>query len=147
LTGEVGVSATTNRDERFTPGSVLYAGGRALVVSSARRHGGRWLVRFGGVDDRTAAESLQGVTLTGDPLDTLADDEHWVHETIGRDVLDRDGRVLGHVVAVEANPAHDLLVLDDGTLVPMVFVVDDDTRGLVVDPPEGLLDVNRRDAR
>lgn len=141
------MSATTNRDERFTPGSVLYAGDRALVVSSARRHRGRWLVRFGGVDDRTAAESLQGLTLTGDALDTLADGEHWVHETIGRDVLDRDGRVLGHVVAVEANPAHDLLVLDDGTLVPMVFVVDDDARGLVVDPPEGLLDVNRRDAR
>lgn len=139
------MTATTNRDERFTPGSALYAGTRVLVVSTARRHRGRWLVRFEGVDDRTAAEALQGAALTGDPLDTLPADEHWVHETIGRDVLDRDGRVLGRVVAVEANPAHDLLVLDDGTLVPMVFVVGDDPRGLVVDPPDGLLDVNRRD--
>jgi hypothetical protein len=46
---------------------------------------------------------------------------------------------------LEANPAHDLLVLEDGALVPSVFVVDRDERGLVVDLPEGLLEINRRD--
>jgi len=40
---------------------------------------------------------------------------------------------------VEANPAHDLLVLDGGGLVPMVFVVEHAEGRVVIDPPEGLL--------
>ena len=44
---------------------------------------------------------------------------------------------------MEVNPAHDLLVLDDGTLVPIVFVVDQQPGVVVVDVPDGLLDVNR----
>jgi len=39
--------------------------------------------------------------------------------------------------------AHDLLVLEDGTLVPTVFVVDREPGVVVVDVPDGLLDVNR----
>ena len=42
--------------------------------------------------------------------------------------------------AVEANPASDLLVLESGHLVPMVFVVEATDGRVVVDPPAGLLD-------
>ena len=55
------------------------------------------------------------------------------------------GRELGPVLAVEANPASDLLVLDGDVLVPITFVVERGPGFVVVDPPEGLLDVNRRD--
>jgi len=71
----------------------------------------------------------------------LGDDELWVHEVVGAEVHDRSGATLGHVVAVEANPAHDLLVLDGGTLVPMVFVVEQRDGVVVIDPPEGLLEL------
>ena len=144
LRGDVGVKLTTERLERLTPGSVLYADERPLVVADARLHSGRWLVRFEGIDGREAAEGLLGLVLTGDPLPTGID-ELWVHELIGRPVRDREGRDLGHVVSVEANPASDLLVLDDDVLIPMTFVVEQHEEVIVVDPPEGLLDVNRRD--
>jgi 16S rRNA processing protein RimM len=81
--------------------------------------------------------------LTGDPLplDDHGDGgELWVHELVGSELLDRAGRVLGRVAAVEANPASDLLVLEDGGLVPMVFVVEAAAGRVVVDPPAGLLD-------
>ena len=58
-----------------------------------------------------------------------------------REVVDRDGAPVGTVTAVEANPAHDLLVLDGGALVPMVFVVEQRDGVLVIDPPDGLLDL------
>src|SRR6476646_6777302 len=132
LHGEVAVTFSSNRPERTAPGAVLYAGERELVVVAARPHQGRMLVRFAGVEDRTAAERLLGVELTADPLagdaDVLEDDELWVPE-----VVDRAGAPVGRVTAVEANPAHDLLVLDGGVLVPMVFVVEQREGVLVID--------------
>jgi 16S rRNA processing protein RimM len=147
LKGEVAVTPTTNRAERFAPGSVLWAGGTQLTIASARRHQERWLVRFDGVEDRTAAEQLKGTVLSGDALNDPGGAGRWVHELIGSQVMNRAGELLGRVVAVEANPAHDLLVLEDGALVPVVFIVDEPqggTRGtLTVDVPAGLLEVNR----
>lgn len=141
LTGEVAVTFSTNRAERHEVGAVLYADDRRLVVEAARPHQGRWLLRFTGVTDRDAAIGLRGVRLHAEPLDVEDDpDEWWVHELIGAAVVDRAGRAHGRVAAVEANPAHDLLVLDDGTLVPVVFVVEHGDGRVVVDPPAGLLD-------
>jgi 16S rRNA processing protein RimM len=152
IRGEVVVEAVSNRPERFSAGAVLYAGERSFAVRRASRQGGpepagrmardRWIVSFAGVDDRNEAERLRGTVLTGDPLDhdDAAGDEVWVHEVVGSEMVDRTGRVLGRVAAVEANPASDLLVLEDGHLVPMVFVVETAAGRVVVDPPAGLLD-------
>ena len=57
------------------------------------------------------------------------------------DVVGVDQQAYGRCVAVVANPAHDLLELESGALVPVVFIVDA-TAGLVtIDPPEGLFDL------
>ncbi len=141
LTGEVSVTFSSNREERHAVGAVLYADDRRLVVTSARPHQHRWLLRFEGVTDRDAAVRLRGARLHAEPLDAEDDpDEWWVHELIGADVVDRAGRPHGRVAAVEANPAHDLLVLDDGALVPVVFIVEHGDGRVVVDPPTGLLE-------
>ena len=54
-----------------------------------------------------------------------------------------DGSVVGEVAAVQENPADDLLVLATGALVPLRFVVGwDDERRVVIDPPDGLLELS-----
>jgi len=143
--GEVTVTFVSNRPERVEPGAVMRAADRTLVIATARPHQGKWLVRFEGFDDRTAAETLRGALLVADPLPptvALGDGEFWVHELIGTCAVTGDGIELGLVLAVEANPAHDLLVLEDDVLIPITFVVerrDDGT--VVVDVPDGLLDL------
>ena len=151
IRGEVVVEAVSNRAERFASGAVLHAGERRFVVQRASTQGGpdpagrvsraRWIVSFEGVEDRNEAERLRGTLLFGDRLDHEDDsDELWVHELVGSELVDPAGQVLGRVAAVEANPASDLLVLEDGHLVPMVFVVEAAAGRVVVDPPAGLLD-------
>jgi 16S rRNA processing protein RimM len=139
LQGEVAVTFTTDRAERHTPGAVLYAEDRELVVETARPHQGRWLIRFGGITDRDAALALRGARLHAAPLDP-SEGELWVHELVGAELVDTTGHAHGRVVAVEANPAHDLLVLESGALVPVVFVVEHTPGRVVVDPPAGLLE-------
>lgn len=141
LKGDVSVSLTTDRLERVQPGSRLFVDGvEHEVVRSTSQPPDRWIVGFAGVADRTAAEALRGAVLTAPPLDA-EEDEMWVHELVGATVALTDGTAVGVVVAVQDNPAHDLLVLDTGDLVPVVFVVDGSglPERVVIDPPEGLL--------
>ena len=140
IRGEVAIHPLSNRPERFAPGSVLYAGDRRFVVTASRPHQNRWVVQLEGIDDRTAAEALRGQVFTADPLPSLPEDEFWLHDVVGAEVVDLAGAVHGRVVAIEPNPAHDLLVLDSGGLVPVVFVVERTGERVVVDVPEGLLD-------
>ena len=138
LRGDVVVELFTNRTERLAAGSVLEGPDGPLEVRRSSPHHRRWIVSFVGVDDHAAAEALRDVVLSAEPLDDP--DELWVHELVGSEVVDTAGVGHGTVVAVEANPASDLLVLDGGALVPLRFVTDSAPGRVVVDPPPGLLD-------
>lgn len=145
LRGEVVVDLLSTVEARLSAGSVLECQGRELVVETSQAlpgkaspRGGRWLVRFTGIDRREQAEGLVGATLRAEPL--AGAEGLWVHELIGSDVVDQAGENHGRVVAVEANPASDLLVLDSGALVPLRFVVSAVPGRLTVDAPTGLFE-------
>ncbi len=137
--GEVVVSLVTNRVERLAPGTVLTSSRGPLTVVTSREHLGRFIVAFEGVSDRTAADRIRGAVLTAPPVDD--DEEMWVHDLVGAEVVDQHGVARGRVEAVQANPASDLLVLEGGALVPVRFVtaVDPGVR-VDVDVPAGLFD-------
>lgn len=140
LGGDVHVTLSTDRSERLVPGSHLRAGERDLFVERAKPQQHRWIVHFADVVRREDADALRGMVLSAEALDEP--DTLWVHGVIGRAVVGVDGTSFGLVAAVQENPAHDLLVLEGGALVPVVFITDDtDPTRLVIDPPEGLLEL------
>ena len=125
-------------------GSTLWlASGRPLTVSSSAPHNDRWRVRFTDVPDRTTAEALHGAELFAEPIDDP--DALWIHELIGASVEMPDGSPVGRIASVESAGASDLLVLDDGRMIPLVFVIKKfgsaaDGFGVTIDPPLGLLE-------
>jgi 16S rRNA processing protein RimM len=139
LRGELYVDLITDRTERLTPGSVLYVKGRALTVRTAKPQQTRWLVTFEEVADRNAAEALTNLEIEAPPIDDP--DAVWVHELIGSRVVERDGTDRGRCVGVVANPAHDLLELESGALVPSIFVLSCEDGVTTIDPPAGLFEV------
>lgn len=143
LRGDVVVRLTTDRNERVEPGAVLHTDAGELVVASARPHQDRWIVAFEGHRGRDAAEALRGRVLRAEPLDDP--DEMWVHDLVGAEVVTTAGDRVGTCVAVVANPASDLLELESGALVPLVFVTGHDLGSgqgrVTIDPPEGLFDL------
>jgi 16S rRNA processing protein RimM len=140
--GELYVTLITDRVERLAPGARLLAGTQWLTVTESRTQQQRWLVRFVGVDDRTAAEKLTNAVLHAEPIDVDGDDDAlWVHELIGSRVVDQQGVDRGTCVAVIDNPAHDILELDSGALIPVIFVVSCRDGVATIDVPEGLFDL------
>src|SRR5687767_3866096 len=139
LRGEVVVALVTDRLERVAAGSVLWAGERSLRVTASRPHQKHHIVTFEGIESREAAEELRGATLCAEPLED--EDEWWVHDLIGSIVVNPSGDRIGTIESVQANPASDLLVLDTGVLIPVVFVLSHDDGAVLVDLPEGLLDL------
>lgn len=139
VSGEVVVALSTNLPERIRPGAELQTDSGTLVVDASRPHQDRHLVRFSGVADRARAEELRGLVLRAAPVHV--EGALWAHELVGTEAVSEEGRCLGRVVAMEANPASDLLVLDSGGLVPLRFVtaLDPGVR-VTVDVPDGLLD-------
>ena len=129
----------SNRTERLAPGSELQTDRGTLQVVAARPHNKRHLVTFAGIDGRGKAEALRGLVLRAEPM--VDPDEMWVHDLIGARVVDQSGTDRGPVASVVANPAGDLLELDDGALVPLRFIVDSvPAERIEVDVPDGLFE-------
>ncbi len=141
LRGEVVVALTTDRLERVEPGSTLTTqDGRSLHIEASRPFQHRFIVHFVGVNSREDAALLHGATLLAAPI---ADDEvMWAHQLIGAAVFGIDDTFYGQVEALEANPASDLLLLEDGSLVPLRFVVSFEDDKIVIDPPAGLFELD-----
>ena len=122
----------------------------ALRVAGARPVPKGLLVTFGGVDDRDAADILRGRDLLR-PFEEVAgldEGEVFYHQLPGMEVLTADGRRVGEVQEVfELEPADLLAVRGDGGLLYVPFLaslvveLDVEGRRIVIDPPEGLLDL------
>ena len=105
------------------------------MCSSDLRH----LVTLAGIDDRNVVEQLTNADVYGEPIDDAS--VVWVHELIGARVVDVAGHERGTCVAVIDNPAHPIMELDSGALVPSPFIVSRDAGVVTIDPPEGLFDL------
>lgn len=120
---------------------------RAMRVEAARPHGaGEIVARIAGIDDRDAANALEGseVLLSRAQFPAPEHDEVYWADLIGCTVLDPDGASLGAIVSIEDQPAHPLMrVVEEGApqpherLIPLVpeflLSVDLDARVVVAD--------------
>lgn len=88
----------------------------ARKLEGLRFHGKSLIAKFEGVDDRTAAERLDG-QYVGAPREELpknAADEFYWDELIGLDVMNEAGESLGKVASLIESGAHPVLVVRDG---------------------------------
>jgi len=149
--GEATIEVRTDQPEqRFAVGNkLLLQSGQELIVKTNRWHNQILLLSFEGISDRNKIELLKDMLLTAQ-VDTsdLAKGEYHYQQLIGASVYLQSGQLIGPVSEVVALPGQDLLAVDylgKEVLIPMVkaIILDIDVanRKIVVDPPEGILDV------
>lgn len=146
-------SGSTENFQSYSRLRLTYPDGKPLGwfdVRENRNQGKFAVVTLAGIHSRTEAEAVTGfeIWVDRDSMPPLTDEEFYWQDLIGRDVITVSGMRLGKVSSFLATGAHDILVVtekDREYMIPAVeqFVLglnEDDA--LVVDPPEGLLEIN-----
>jgi 16S rRNA processing protein RimM len=141
---------TDDADLRFAVGNeVILENGKKLIIKSSRWHNQVLLLSFDGISDRNQIEELRDQLISAE-VDTsaMAPGEYHYQQLIGSQVFLQSGDQVGVVGEIVKLPGQDLLSIDKGgsqVLVPMVkqiiISIDVAAKKIVINPPEGLLDV------
>ncbi|HYN63033.1 MAG TPA: ribosome maturation factor RimM [Candidatus Limnocylindrales bacterium] len=101
LAGGMRLEVLTDRPDRLSVGSLLFAEGEAAPrrIIEAETGGRHRVIRLEGVDRREQAAALHGRYLEVD-LEPLPEGSYYWHQIVGLKVADEDGRQLGAVVEV-----------------------------------------------
>jgi 16S rRNA processing protein RimM len=145
--------------ERFLPGAELFVnrGGAVtgLTLTTVRFQLDRPVVGFEGIETMTAAQELAGLELRVpmSALVKLPPGSFYRHDLVGCVVVTSEGARIGVVQDVEGTMGGSCLVVGTGNgevLVPLAADIctgiDVEARRVVIQPPEGLLELNDRRA-
>ena len=156
IKGQVIVNPDTDfPEERFRPGGKLFVNrhGRVepLQITTVRFHRERPVIGLEGVDDMNAAIALAGSELRvpREWLQPLPAGAFYRHDLVGCALETALGEPIGVVKEVEGSVTGARLVVATprgDVLVPLVEAIcteiDPARRRIVIDPPEGLLEIN-----
>jgi 16S rRNA processing protein RimM len=158
IRGQVIVNLETDfPEQRFQPGAELFVNrsGRVepITITSVRFQRDRPVIGLSRVEDMTAAEALAGLELRvpREQLAPLPAGTFYHHDLLDCRVETQAGVVIGHVVGVEGTMGGSRLVVKTGrggeALVPLAAeictLIDPAGKRIVIDPPEGLLELNK----
>ena len=115
LDGSFVVEDASEDPARFAEGAELLVEGEPAVVVASKRAGGRPVIRL----DRAPPRGAQ-LSVPRDALPPAEDGSWYEFELVGLEVVEEGGRALGRVARVDPGVANDVLVLEDGTLLPFV---------------------------
>jgi len=156
IRGQVVVNVDTDFPlERFQPGAELFVERRGEVervrLTTVRFHQGRPIVGIDGVETMTDAARLAGLELRV-PVEDLAPlpaGTFYRHDLIGCRVETTAGREVGVVEDVEGTIGGSRLVVRAASgevliplAAPICTSIDAAGKRIVVDPPDGLLELN-----
>ena len=151
---------TDHPQSTYRPGVVLHLGSvdsanpdpglPDLKLEQVRPYRNGYIASAGGITDRNDAERLRGHYLFREvsALEPLGDGEFFYHQLLGMKVQTNIGTVVGEVTEVyELDPNEIICVQshEGEIMIPfskeIVLQVNADEKCIVIDPPDGLLDL------
>ena len=112
--GELRLKLFTDSVDNLKRYETVYVGGVQRKLESVRPGPSGAVARIEGIPDRSAAEALRGslLEIERSALPPLEEGEYYHSDVIGLPCVDREGRELGRVAAVENYGAGDLLEIE-----------------------------------
>jgi 16S rRNA processing protein RimM len=143
--GEFRLKLFSDSIESLSRHEKMFVGGVERRLLAIRASGKAAVARFEGIAERSAVEALRGtlVEIDRSALPPLEAGEYYHVDLIGLAAIDRSGKCVGTVVAVENYGAGDLLEIDRGggppSLIPFRAGIADLEDGRIVLDPDFLV--------
>jgi 16S rRNA processing protein RimM len=151
---------TDHPQSTYRPGVMLHLGSvdsanpdpglPDLKLEQVRPYRNGYIASAGGITDRNDAERLRGHYLFREvsALEPLGDGEFFYHQLLGMKVQTKIGTVVGEVTEVYELDPNDILCVQGHEveiMIPfskeIILQVNADEKCIVIDPPDGLLDL------
>ena len=116
--GEVNVFPTTDDPKRFLDLKKIYLDTKKELIEceikSVKFFKNKVILSFNGMDDRNAIEKYRQCDLLIDREDAmeLGEDEYFICDLIGLDIIDEDGKKIGVLKDVMTSAANDVYVVE-----------------------------------
>lgn len=153
LKGELEVLSLTDFPERFKEGLTVYpsppvSGIKSLIIEYVESKPKGLVFKFEGIDTREDAERIANhdLVIPAEEAVELPEDEYWVDDIIGMDVVTLSGDHIGRVTDVLRTGSNDVYVVNNSNehLIPaikeVVKKISLEDRKITIEPIPGLLD-------
>ena len=149
LAGEISIEVISDSPDRFSAGGVLFLDGQNRRVESSSRLGrGTMTLKLEGIDSRSHAEHLRGLSLEVPEamVPPAAPGTYYYYQILDIQVYTKERKYLGRVTDIFSTGPNEVYVVShEGreVLVPalddVILDVDLDVAEMTVDLPEGLM--------
>ncbi len=153
--GKLKVEVATDFPQRFAPSAKVYVNQQPMTIDSTEWHKGKAIIKLNTIDSIEDAEKLPGqlVEIHHSQLHPLPEGQHYHFQLIGLEVWTTQGELLGNITEILTAPSNDNYVVSGAKgeiLIPaiedVIKSIDLNKGCLVIEPIEGLLDLNQKAA-
>ena len=132
ILGEVKISLFNSKSETLRVGQSVWVGldekdYESYVIEKLNLQSEKSRLKFKNINDRNSAELLRNFTLSvcRDEFSETVDEEFYLIDLIGFNVVDQAGKKVGEISDIMENPANDILIITDGDKEHLIPLVDD----------------------
>lgn len=153
--GKLKIEVATDFPQRFAPSATVYINQQPATIDSVEWHQGKALIKLKTVDSLKDAEKLQGelIEIHHSQLKPLPEGQYYHFQLTGLEVRTTQGELLGNITRILTAPSNDNYVVNGAQGEILIPAIDDviksidlDKGQLIIEPIEGLLNLNKKKA-
>ena len=153
IKGKLKVKPETDFPQRFACGTRIYIDRQPMTVSASEWHGDRLAVKLETIDSLEDARKLQSkvVEIHLSQVHSLPEGQYYHFQLIGLEVRTTRGERLGNITEIISAVSNDNYVVNGGKGEILIPAIEDVVKSihlekgrLVIEPIEGLLELNRK---
>ena len=146
----------TDFPQRFTPAAKVYINRQPMIIDRARWHKGWAIIKLHTINRLEDAQKLQGqpVEIDHSQLQPLPEGQYYHFQLIGLEVWTTQDKLLGNITDILSAKSNDNYVVagrEGKILIPaiedVVKSIDLEQGRIVIEPLEGLLNLNKKAAK
>ncbi|MFC1913168.1 ribosome maturation factor RimM [Chloroflexota bacterium] len=154
--GELKVAVITDFPQRFTPSAKVFISRHPMTIDHSRWHKGHAIIKLNAINSIEDAQKLGGqpVEIHHSQLQPLPEGQYYHFQLIGLEAWTTQGESLGNITEILSAKSNDNYVVEGAggkIIIPaiedVVKSIDLERGRIVIEPIEGLLDLNKKAAK